>query len=87
MYGKIKYTIRKYVEWATFWYINQDHSMNVCKDVVKNIIIIIIIKKGKVMASSTKVGVIISKQSYGQCEFINLCERPPIRSLHLICET
>ena len=35
MYGKVKHTIRKHIEWATFWYINHDHSMNVCKDVVK----------------------------------------------------
>ena len=35
MYGKVKHTIRKHIEGATFWYITQDHSMNVCKDVVK----------------------------------------------------
>ena len=33
--GEIKHAIRKHVEWATFWSINKDHSMNVCKDVVK----------------------------------------------------
>ena len=40
MYGKIKHGIRKHIEWATSWYIDQDHSTDVCKDVV-------IIKKKK----------------------------------------
>ena len=35
MYGTVKHTIRKHIEWPTVWYMNQDHSMNVCKDVVK----------------------------------------------------
>ena len=32
---EIKHTIRKNIEWATFWYINQDHGMHVCKYMVK----------------------------------------------------
>ena len=35
MYGKVKHTIRKHIEWATFRYINQEHSMKVCNDGVK----------------------------------------------------
>ena len=35
MYGKMKHTIRKHIEWVTVWNIDLDHSMNVCKDVVK----------------------------------------------------
>ena len=31
MYGKIKHTIRKGTEWATFSYLNQDQSMNVAR--------------------------------------------------------
>ena len=34
-YGRIKHIIKKHIDWATIWYINQDHSMNVCKDVIK----------------------------------------------------
>ena len=32
MYGKMKHTIRKYIEWVTVGYINPDHSVNMCKD-------------------------------------------------------
>ena len=35
MYGKIKHTIRKLIEGATLWYINEDHSMKVCEDLVE----------------------------------------------------
>ena len=35
MCGRVKYTIRKRIEWATFWYVNQDHTINVCKDVAE----------------------------------------------------
>ena len=31
MYGMIKLTITKLIEWATFWCVNHDHSLNVCK--------------------------------------------------------
>ena len=31
MYGKIKHTIRKGTEWATFCYVNQDQSMNLAR--------------------------------------------------------
>ncbi len=27
--------IRKHIEWPPFWHINQEHSVKVCKDVVK----------------------------------------------------
>ena len=32
---RVKHTTRKHIDWATFWYIHQNHSMNVCKDVAK----------------------------------------------------
>ena len=35
MCGEIEHTVRKHIEWATIWYIIQDHSMNICKEVVK----------------------------------------------------
>ena len=34
MCGEIKYTNIKHIEWAIFWYINQDPSVNVSRDVV-----------------------------------------------------
>ena len=35
VHSMIKHTIREPFEWATFWYINRDHSMNVCRCVKK----------------------------------------------------
>ena len=35
MHGEIKHTIRKNIEWSTFWNINHDHSGNVYKYMVK----------------------------------------------------
>ena len=35
MYGKIKHGIMKHIEWATSWYIDQDHSTDVRKEVAK----------------------------------------------------
>ena len=32
---EIKHTIRMHIEWATFWYITQDHSIDAGKEVVK----------------------------------------------------
>ena len=33
--AKIEHTIRKHIEGAAFWYVNQDHSMSVYNDMVK----------------------------------------------------
>ena len=46
----MKHTIRKHIEWVMVWYINPDHSMNVCKDVA--------IKKGG------KTGPVLSTHNY-----------------------
>ena len=55
IYGEIKHTIRMHIEWDTFLYINQDHSMSVCKDEVRR-------KKNSLVASSQ------SRSSYSSIE-------------------